>query len=104
VTGAEKVPLPFENLVTAAYEPIIRRQLEDAERWATLFPRTAEDEYAAERREREEQDRRVSLMKDHMNAAGTTSECRCGHVGYSTPGYLLHLYEVIAADVDPDER
>lgn len=42
--------------------------------------------------------RRDNLMRDHLNEPGTTSVCRCGHVGYSTPGYLLHLYEVIAED------
>ena len=39
-----------------------------------------------------------NLMRLHLNEPGTTSICRCGHQGYSTPGYLLHLYDVIAAD------
>jgi hypothetical protein len=47
----------------------------------------------------DEDERRVSLMRDHQPVWGTTSVCRCGEIGYSTSGYLLHLYEVVEDDV-----
>jgi hypothetical protein len=59
----------------------------------------------AERAARIERDweerRRVQLMKDHSNEPGTTDVCRCGFIGYSTPGYLLHLYDTIKNDTPP---
>lgn len=48
----------------------------------------------------DEQDQAETLMFRHYTQAGTTSVCRCGYVGYSTSGYLLHLYEVVQADVE----
>ena len=43
-----------------------------------------------------EDDRALILMLEHRPLPGETSICRCGYVGYSTPGYLLHLYRVVA--------
>lgn len=85
-------------LVEAAYEGMVREQLLAAEKWNRMFPVTEgmRARWAAEWEV--EQDRRLSLMKDHMQEAGTMPVCRCGHNGYSTSGYLLHLYEVIATD------
>lgn len=48
----------------------------------------------------DEQDEAETLMLRHREEAGTTSVCRCGYNGYSTSGYLLHLYEVVQADVE----
>jgi hypothetical protein len=89
---------PTVNLVKAAYEPVVARMLRQDALIARYFPRTPQDEERRREAEDREMRRRDTLMRDHLTEPGTTSVCRCGHVGYSTPGYLLHLYEVIAAD------
>ncbi len=86
-------------LVKAAYDVVVRKALEDAARWNERFPVTDETRERWAKDVDDENNRRQNLMKDHMNEAGTTSVCRCGHSGYSTHGYLLHLYEVVEADV-----
>lgn len=48
----------------------------------------------------DEQNQAETLMMLHRPEFETTSVCRCGHVGYSTSGYLLHVYEVVQADVE----
>ena len=87
--------------MSASYDRVVREHLEAGTR-LTPFIQTPEFKAAWERAERVEQDRRVSLMRSHLTVPGTTDVCLCGHVGYSTPGHLLHLYDVIAADVDPE--
>jgi hypothetical protein len=47
----------------------------------------------------DEQNHAELLMMQHRPVHGTTDVCRCGHNGYSTSGYLLHLYEVVERDV-----
>jgi hypothetical protein len=85
-------------LVSAAYDAVIRSHLEAGSRIAELFPLSDETRAKWEQQERDEMQRRESLMRDHLNEPGTTDVCRCGHVGYSTPGYLLHVYAVVEAD------
>ena len=87
------------GLVRAAYDVVVAGQL----RRAPLMPALSPEQRARlERLRDEELRRRESLMRDHLNEPGTTSVCRCGHVAYSTPGYLLHVYDVVAADVTGD--
>jgi hypothetical protein len=91
--------LPFDQVfVRAAYEPVVKHALEAAARWNAAFSRTHEDQARLAALREAEEDRRVSLMKAHQNEPGTTDVCRCGFTGYSTPGYLLHLYDVIEGD------
>ncbi len=90
-------------VVTAAFDALIREQLLAAEKWNRMFPVTVEMRARWATEWDVEQDRRHALMKGHMQESGTTSECRCGHNGYSTSGYLLHLYEVIEADINNEE-
>ena len=97
--GAEEPPLPFEALlVKAAYEPVVKRQIEDAARWAVMFPVTPEERQRAADRQHAEDERIITLMRAHQPEPETTSVCRCGHVGYSTSGYLLHVYDVAVID------
>ena len=86
---------PMANLVRAAYEPVV---LDMLKRTPILPPLTEEQRQRLRELEDAEMRRRENLMRLHLNEPGTTSICRCGHQGYSTPGYLLHLYDVIAAD------
>jgi hypothetical protein len=85
-------------LVRAAYEPVVRSQLEAAVAWNRRFPRTRESIEKARLAEQEEDQRIQSLMKAHQPEPGTTSVCRCGFSGYSTAGYLQHLYTVAVND------
>lgn len=48
----------------------------------------------------DEQNEAETLMMLHRPVFDTTSVCRCGHNGYSTSGYLIHVYEVVQADVE----
>jgi hypothetical protein len=86
------------QFVRAAYEPVVRSMAESAARWNALYPRTPEDDRRRREREDAEDQRIITLMKSHGNEPGTTSMCLCGFVGYSTPGYLLHLYAVAVND------
>jgi hypothetical protein len=84
--------------VAAAYDAMIEEQLKAGARIAELFPLSDETRARWEEQEAEEMRRRESLMRDHQPSLGTTSVCRCGHVGYSTSGYLLHVYEIVEKD------
>jgi hypothetical protein len=84
--------------VAAAYDQMIEAQLEAGARIAELFPLSDDTRRRWEEQEAEEMRRRESLMKAHLNEPGTTSMCLCGFVGYSTPGYLLHVYDVVEKD------
>lgn len=96
--GAEEPTLPFDDLIVrAAYEPAVNAMLQRTPLLDRFAP-TPEERRRREERAQAEDRRRVSLMRDHQSTSGTTSVCRCGHVGYSTSGYLLHLYDVIATD------
>lgn len=86
------------NIVRAAYEPVVKARLRDMERWNEMFPETPGSRERMLAAQQAEDDRIVSLMTAHLNEPGTTSVCRCGHVAYSTPGYLLHVYTVAASD------
>ena len=86
---------PMVNLVREAYDPVVRDMLGRA----PMLPPLSEEQRARLRQvEDAEMRRRESLMRDHLNEPGTTSICRCGFVAYSTPGYLLHVYDIVAAD------
>jgi hypothetical protein len=95
---SENVNVGEVLLVRAAYDAVVAEQLRAGSRIAELFPLSEETRARWEQQEREEMLRRDNLMRDHLTVPGTTSVCRCGFVGYSTPGYLLHVYEVIVAD------
>jgi hypothetical protein len=83
--------------VAAAYDAMVEEHLKAGTALGP-FIQTPEFRERWMKAEHVENERRESLMKDHQNEAGTTSVCRCGHVGYSTSGYLLHLYDVVEDD------
>lgn len=96
--GAVEEPLPFPDLtVRAAYDAVVADHLRQG---TALLPfiQTPEFRERWEEAERAEMRRREMLMRDHQPEPGTTSVCRCGHVGYSTSGWLLHLYDVVVSD------
>ena len=98
---SERVQHPNPSVplfVAAAYDRMIEAQLKAGARISGLFPLSEETRERWEEQEAEEMRRRESLMRLHLNEPGTTSICRCGFVGYSTPGYLLHVYEVVEDD------
>jgi hypothetical protein len=84
--------------VAAAYDQMIQSHLEAGSRLAELFPLSDETRKRWEEQEEAEMRRRESFMRDHLNEPGTTSICKCGYVGYSTPGYLLHVYDMVEKD------
>lgn len=84
------------GLIQSVYDGVVRQQLA----YRPMLPPLTEEQRARLDMLRDrEMRRRESLMRDHLNEPGTTSICACGHVAYSTPGYLLHVYDVVAADV-----
>ena len=104
---------PTVNLVRAAYEPVVRSQIESLAAWNRRFPRTPEDDRRRREREDAEQNRRLTLMQDHLSSGLDNPDlsltlgsidvqlCRCGKVLYGgARQHLLHVYDVIAADVE----
>jgi hypothetical protein len=86
------------DAVRVAFQPAVERMLRQHALMRHYFPETEESREKARLAEQEEDQRIQTLMKAHQNEPGTTSICRCGYVGYSTPGYLQHLYTVAVND------